>query len=301
MTSNPFLLLSFFIILLLSCEKDPLPPVDTLVKEVVEIEEAQMYIPQRLFQLSSLKIDPFSKNSQGMDIYDDRYMFQAGTEQNTIHIIDLKESKVFGTVWFSAPSGESCHMNNINCGPKFRPTDTFPILYLSQTSNSKACFVLRINNNGRSYELVQTIRYLGTDHYLKSSFDWFIDTDNQYIYTYGYFNGNSDKREIMKFPLPSLENDIIDFFDTDIIDSFVLDNQSIYQGSKMIDGLLYAPVGYGNSQRPGRLIIIDLNKKIVLEDVPLDCGEPESIASYNNGAIICGGGKNPTYYYIRIK
>lgn len=299
--SIPFLLLSCLILPLVSCEKEPLPSIGSLVDEVAEIEEAPKFIPQKLFQLSSFKIDPFSKNSQGMDIFDDRFMFQAGIEQNTIHIIDLQESKALGTIWFSAPSGEYCHMNNINCGRKRLSTDTFPLLYLSQTSNSRACFVIHINNSGKAYQVVQTIKYLGNGHYPKnSSFDWFIDTENNYIYTYGKYNGNSTKREIMKFPLPTLDHSEHDFYDSDIIDSFVLDNQSIYQGSKIIDSLLYAPVGYGNSQYPGRLTIIDLNNKVVVEDVPMDCNEPESIGRYKNGAIICGGGKDPTYYFIRI-
>ena len=302
MKSFPFISLFCLIIPLTSCGKDPLPTIDSLVNDSVEIEEGQMYVPQQLFRLSIFKIEPFSKNSQGMDIYDDHYMFQAGTEQNSIHIIDLKESKAIGTISFSDPAGEPCHMNNINCGLKMLSEDIFPTLYLSQTSNSRACFVLHINNTGKSYELVQTIRYLGTEHYLKkSSFDWFIDVDNHFIYTYGYYNGDSDKREIMKFPLPSMENETVDFYDADIIDCFVLENQSIYQGSKMIDGLLYTPVGYGNYQRPARLIIIDLNKKNVVLDVPIKCGEPESLGRYKNGAIICEGGKNPQYSFIRLK
>lgn len=284
-----------------SCGKEPILPIDTVANKVFEIAEAPKFVPQKLFQLSSFKIDPFSKNSQGMDIYNDRYMFQAGTEQNTIHILDLQESISLGTISFSTPSGEPCHMNNINCGPKLYSSDNFPLIYLSQTSGSKACFVIHINNNGSSYEIIQTIRYLGTNHYQKnSSFDWFIDLENHYIYTYGNFNGNATKREIMKFLLPSIDNSAIDFYDTDIIDSFVLEDQSIYQGSKIINGLLYTPVGYGNAQYPGRLIIIDLSNKTVVEDVPMECGEPESIGIYKDGAIICGGGRNPTFYYVRL-
>ena len=297
-----WMLVSFLIIAsLASCGKEQLPSIDSLIQDATETPEIQRFVPQKLFPLSSLGIGPYSKNSQGMDIYNDDILFQAGVENTLIHLISLKDSKVLGSVEFATPTGEPCHMNNINCGPKYNLEDSFPILYLSQTTDSKACFVLRISNDASHYELIQTIRYDGADHYKSnSSFDWFIDLQNNLIYTYGKYNGNANQREIMKFSLPPLENKEVIFTDKDILDSFVLDNQSIYQGSKIIDGLLYCPVGYGNTQHPGRLIIIDLDKKEVVNDIPLNCGEPESIGQFKNGAIICGGGRNPLYYFIRL-
>ena len=104
----------------------------------------------------------------------------------------------------------------------------------------------------------------------------------------------------MKFNLPPLDADEISFSDEDILDSFVLENQSIYQGSKIIDGLLYCPVGYGNSEHPGRLVIIDLGKKEVVRDLLINCGEPEAIAKLQNDAIISSGGISPVYYLIKL-
>ena len=283
-----------------SCEKDPLPYVDGMV-DIIELTSIEPFTPKRLFQMSSFEVEPFSGNAQGMDIFDDRILFQAGTGQNYIHIIDLKESKALGTISFVAPNNEKCHMNNINCGIKLNALDRFPLLYLSQTNSPKSCFVIRISNDAQSYDIVQTIKYIGKNHYLKSSsYDWFVDYSNNFIYSYGHYNGDKDKREIMKFKLPSLDYQEIAFSDDDILDSFVLENQSIYQGSKMIDGLLYTPVGYGGGSYPGRLIIINLNTKEVVQDIPISCGEPEAIARYKSGAIISSGGGYPTYYYIRI-
>ena len=48
------------------------------------------------------------------------------------------------------------------------------------------------------------------------------------------------------------------YTDADVIDSFVLSDMSIYQGSKIINGLLYAPVGYGTSEFPGYLKIVNI-------------------------------------------
>lgn len=192
-------------------------------------------------------------------------------------------------------------MNNINCGIKLNSSDRFPLLYLSQTNSPMSCFVLRISNDAKTYELVQTIKYVGTNHYLRnSSYDWFIDYSNNFIYSYGHYNGDKNSREIMKFRLPPLDNEEIVFSDDDILDYFVLDDQSIYQGSRIIDGLLYTPVGYGTNSTPGRLIAIDLSAKEVVLDIPINCGEPEAIGKYKSGAIISSGGKDPRYYYIRF-
>lgn len=290
----------FFFLFLSSCEKEQYPHIIDMVDKY-DWAEIEPYTLKRLAQMSSFNIDPFTGNAQGMDIYDGHYLFQAGTGQNTIHIIDLKESKAIGTISFVAPNEEKCHMNNINCGMKMNSSDRFPLLYLSQTNSPRSCFVMRISNDAKSYELVQTIKYIGSKHYLKnSSYDWFIDYPNNYIYSYGHYNGNKICREIMKFNLPSLDYAEVVFSDDAILDYFVLNDQSIYQGSNIIDGLLYTPVGYGTSGYPGRLIIINLSSKQVIQDIPISCGEPEAIAKYNNGAVISTGGKDPKYYYIRL-
>ena len=294
----------FFIFLTLvstACGKEPLPAVDSLVNDSPQKNLIPQYATIRWFQLSMLGIEPYTSSAQGMDIFNDRFLFQAGTGQNTIHIIDLKTAQVPGSIDFIPPLGESSHMNNINCGALFNDSDKYPLLYLSQTNSSHSCFVLRITNDAESYELIQTIKYIGKEHYLNnSSFDWFIDLDKQYIYTYGHYNGDINTREIIKFSLPPLDIPEVSFSDKDILDSLVLENQSIYQGSKIIDGLLYCPVGYGNSQHPGRLIIIDLDKKEIIKDLLIACGEPEAIAKLQKDAIISSGGLSPFYYLLKL-
>ena len=292
--------ISLSFVCLSSCEKESIPHIDDMVNSIDQVR-IEPYTPKRIGHMSSFNVDLFSGNAQGMDIYDDHIMFQAGTGQNFIHIIDLQESKALGTISFTAPDGQKCHMNNINCGIKMNGSDRFPLLYLSQTNKPMSCFVLRISNDAASYEIVQTIKYIGTKHYLKnSSYDWFIDYSNNYIYTYGHYNKDANRREIMKFKLPTLNSEAVDLSDDDILDSFVLDDQSIYQGSRIIDGLLYTPVGYGTNSTPGRLIIINLSTKGVIQDIPISCGEPEAIAKYKSGAILSSAGKDPTYYYIRL-
>lgn len=297
--------LSFILLLSLYCyyysfSKEPSPFIDSLSVND-SIARAKRPNSQKLSKLSDLGIVPFSRNAQGMDIYNDSILFQAGIDQNYIHIIDINNFLALGTIQFKAPLGEPCHMNNINCGAKIEDSDLYPLLYLSQTNGSHSCFVIRINNDASSYEIIQTIKYTGKDHYYNgSAFDWFVDLDNNFIYTYGHYNGDQNKREIMKFHLPQIDLNEFLLSDEDIIDSFVLDNQSIYQGSKIINGLLYTPVGYGDSQHPSRLFIIDLKKKDVVLVIHLSCREPEAIGRYQSGAVISTGGADPYYFYLSL-
>lgn len=289
---------------------------DDIVSQLVETTDSTYFIPlsatdsicltkQRfiskvLFQLSSFGVSPFGVSAQGMDIYNDEVMFQAGLPGNIIYILDLNSQACLGTIIFEAPSGEPSHMNNINCGDKYLNTDKWPLLYLSQTMNSHACFVIRLSNDAQSYEVVQTIKYVGNSHHINSLYDWFIDAKRGFIYTYGYYNGIREEREILKFPLPSYKSGDIVFTDDDVIDSFVLKDMSIYQGTKIIDGLLFAPSGNGTVDYPGYLKIVDLKNKELKMNIRITCGEPESIGRYKNGAIICGGGTDSYFYYIQL-
>lgn len=286
---------SLFYVLPLSCEPD--------LQDLNDIDFTDHISKPRfstdcLFGLSSFGVSSFSSSAQGMDIYEDKVMFQAGLPGNLIYILDLDSHTCLGTISFEAPFGERSHMNNINCGGKYINTDRWPLLYVSQTTSSHSCFVLHLSDDAFDYELVQTIKYIGTQHHANSNYDWFVDINKGYIYTYGKRNGVLEDREIVKFPLPS--NDVFEVVltDEDVLDSFMLEKMSIYQGSKIINGFLFAPVGYGNWEYPGYLKVIDLDNQKLVESISIKCGEPESIGKYKNGAIICGGGKNPFYYYL---
>ena len=52
-----------------------------------------------------------------------------------------------------------------NCGQKYKNSDKWPLLYLSQTQDSHKCYVLRLTDNASSYSLLQTILYTGHQHY----------------------------------------------------------------------------------------------------------------------------------------
>lgn len=290
----------------ISCDKTFLGfvnPKDSTQEQIAqELVEKVEYSPERLFKMSSFGVNGFSSASQGMDIYNDAIMFQAGYSGSSmyIHILDLDNHNLLGTIQFYSPDGKASHMNNINCGEKYQETDKFPLLYLSQMFNSRYCYVLHIANDASSYELVQTIKYEGSKYHTNGSYyDWCIDVDNKLIYTYGYYKGDKLNREMVKFPLPDLDKAEVIFKDNNALGSLIINNISIHQGSKIIKGLLYIPVGAGNGTYPGRLLTIDLSKKVLIRDGTLNCGEPESIGQYKDGFIICGGKGNPYYYFVK--
>lgn len=288
-----FIVFCFFCIVLSSCVR--------IAKDEEEIGYyMQKHMYKEVFRLSDFGASPFSGGSQGMDVFDDRIMFQAGLPENTIYVLDLDEVSELGSVIFHAPEEDLSHMNNINCGDLYSKSDKYPLLYLSQTIGSHSCYVIRLKNDVSSYELIQTIKYIGSQHHVNSEYDWFIDTDHRFIYTYGKHNGSLEDREIVKFPLPPLEQKSVVFSDNDVLGSFILNAMSIYQGSKIINGLLYAPVGYGTDSYPGSIKIISLESMNVIHDIKLNCGEPESIGQYKSGALLSVWGNNPHYYFIKL-
>lgn len=299
--------LSLSVSSVIACNKDTLE-IDAILEptkeEVVQfIVEEMEYTPERLYKMSSFGVKGFSSASQGMDIYNDSIMFQAGYSGNSmyIHIFDLEHHTALGTIQFTSPDGNTSHMNNINCGVKYQESDAFPLLYLSQTGHSKYCYVLRIADDASSYDIIQTIKYEGSKYHSgDSNYDWCIDLDNLLIYTYGYYKGNKLNREMVKFPLPRLDKLEVILTDKDALDNLIIKNISIFQGSKITNGILLAPVGTGKGSYPGRLLTIDLTKKAVIRDGILNCGEPESLGRYKDGVIICGGGGNPYYYFIKL-
>ena len=77
-----------------SCAQAPLPDADIMEDKIQNKEKIPIYTLKGICQLSSFGAAPFSSNAQGMDIFNDRFLFQTGTEDKTIHIVDLDNKKV---------------------------------------------------------------------------------------------------------------------------------------------------------------------------------------------------------------
>ena len=250
-----------------------------------------------LFKLSDLGSYSRTVASQGMDIYQDRYLFQgnnpnAAAEENynNIYIVDLKTMSILGGFEYIKNS----HLNTINCGNKYDESDTYPLLYISECYFNHKCDVIRISNDLSSYQSVQSIAYVG-QQYMQgfTAYDWTIDIDNLFIYAFGTYNGFT---QILKFALPQLSNSDVNFDDSDVLDVIEFSGAYIYQGAKVINNQMYIPFGYGNTQYPAFIKVVDLDRKIVVSHIPLgEFGETEAAALYKKDLVIVNNSTDPIY------
>ena len=254
-----------------------------------------------LFTLSNFGSATYPVDSQGMDVYDNKYLFQGNQsgEDRSVYILDLVQKTILGNFLFTE-SG-SWHMNNINCAIKEIDTDKFPLIYLSECYGTHRCAVVKISDSADSYIVKQLITFNTSSHYGGGSyaFDWFLDIENNLIYCYGN-TASSGSVEIVKFNLPSLSDATVTLTDNDVLDSFIVNGIGIYQGSKLINGKLVCPEGFGNAEYPAYISVIDLTKKQVVTRVPWGYGEPEAAAVYENGILIVNNSTNPIYRLLTI-
>lgn len=268
--------------------------------EKISLNEYKMMRWFNLLDYGSLSLN---MASQGFDIWGD-FLFQAGAisgdaTANNIAIIDLKNRKILGQFEFT---DTSYHMNNVNCGDKYADSDTYPVLYISQTYGAHKCCAIRLANDLSGYTILQEIVYTGSAHLANSNaFDWFIDLDGGFIYAYGN-SGSVARVEIVKFAMPALSVTSVSLSDADVLDSFTIDIPAYYQGTRVIGGKLFAPCGMGNSQYPAHLIVIDLSKKAIVSDVNFgtNVGEIEGCAPYYDLLVINNVSTNPLYRTLKF-
>lgn len=265
------------------------------------------YATVKLFRLEDCGKPKYGMESQGMDILDNRYIFQGSDNTGklpSLVVIDTTLKKIIGELVLDFPG---CHMNNINFGPKINQNAKWPTLYISECHNLRrcyvSCYVISIGADLSEYSLIQTIYFNSDKHYQggKYPFDWFVDTDEKYIYTFG-MTGVDGEMEIIQFKLPSLRKKEITLTDTDILDSFIIGDCYIYQGSKIIGNRLYALSGLDTEDYPTYLHIIDLQNPSVEKRISIDgLGELEALGKYDNGMAVVNCAYNPTYTFIKFK
>ena len=242
-------------------------------------------------------------DSQGMDIYNDSYLFQGsyvGESGCGIVVADLVNKEIIGCIDFLKGTSP-IHMNNINCGRKYKPEDRFPILYISEANNEKRCFVTRLSNNASQYSILQVIKYTGEKYASYNYMDWFLDNDEDYIYGYGLLNSSVSDYCIIKFPLPPLTQESVILTDDDIIDDFLIRTDVfIPQGTKMRNGILHTVYGYNTDKYPSWYLKYDLVNKKMVSKVKLDkrWGEPEAVSFFQDKTIISNNATNPSYWII---
>lgn len=258
-----------------------------------------------LFGLSDFGQCTIPMDSQGMDVFDDKYLFQGSyvpqKECCGIVTVDINDRRILGEFTFGQ-NFPLIHMNNINCGKKYDETDKFPMLYISEALGEQRCFIVRLDNDASHYSVVQTIKYDG-DLYSSADYrDWFLDNENGYIYAYGRTNFYSGEYCCLKFELPLFNTKSIILSDSDIVDAFTMNTGLIIpQGTKCDNGILYTVYGYNTNEYPSWFMKYDLSAKqiILIERLGSRMGEPEAISLFQHKVLISNNSTSPTYWVFK--
>ncbi len=225
----------------------------------------------------SLMVDPDVKiagAAQGFAIHG-KYAFQF-RNKGQCNVIDLKHKKVINTFKLK---GNKTHCNNANFGLyKYKKDSDLPLLYISECLGQKACYVTDLYLDGTS-TIVQRIFYDDDKEGDYEYMDWTLDNENGFIYTFGSIPGGT--KVMRKFKLPTLaDSDAkgeVHFKKSDILETIVMDNFLVSQGSRIHKGYAYLPEGYAPYER--KLHVLDLKSKKIVKTIDLNAlaKEPEGL------------------------
>ncbi len=161
----------------------------------------------------------------------------------------------------------------------FSPQDKLPLLYVSQCAKQPykgmkdVLFVVRIANDLKSVQTVQTIYYKDENHHFGYALQWVIDRENNMLYGYGNTVNNNDvsnKHRIVKFRIPDVtegKDGIVTLTDKDLLENYLLEEtyskpfMPIGQGLFVKNGLLFMPTGFGTPKHPSVLYVWDLKTR----------------------------------------
>lgn len=209
-------------------------------------------------------------STQGMAIWKNyAFVFHDGGQ---CVVFNLKKRSYVSTFLLT---GNQSHCNNASFGvEKYDKDSKFPLVYISECSCEHRCYVTDISLTGS--RVVQTIYYTGKGY--TSSFDWFVDRKNGFIYTYGI--SNKDKK-IMKFRLPKLsdsdKNGEVRLTQADVLEEFNFQGVNIYQGSRIKGRYTYLADGYAPHDR--LLHVLDMKERHIVASLNVNNleYEPEGV------------------------
>lgn len=276
-------LLSSFVGCMSSCASIELPfsPLEVVQSPVVDTVSIVMKPYREWTPEESVKIREFGQLSfyhQSAAAYKDYAIFVRGG-RSSMCLYSLKKKEVLYILNLKGVSRNIYHCNQSTFGfEKYDPSDFFPLLYVSQRSNSSGrCFVeaYRIrpeyNEDGTEFasfsvELVQLIYLprMSRENSLGNA-NCAIDTSKRVMYVYSRNNNTDDDNygqcKITEFAVPDVHQKQVVLEDSDIISSFMLDIPAAnMQGGCVNNGMLY--IGQGlYSAGYIYLNVIDLEKK----------------------------------------
>lgn len=231
-------------------------------------------------------------SAQGFAIVDNRYFVQGSSASSdapaSLVICDYNEKRIVSQLLIHHSNS---HCNNITIGSRLSSSDVMPLLYVSNNLENYECEVIKIADDLLSYEVKQTINYVGKKwlNGQKHSYDYVVDGD--YLWIVGMSVANTQKWDFVKFALPSTSIENVSLTDEDVVDAFTLDFY-VLQGVTAINGKLFTTYGYSN----GGLYVIDPTRKAIVTSIKPYNSECESVGILDDNSIVIDiAGTNPTY------
>ena len=153
-------------------------------------------------------------------------------------IYDVRRRK---SLSFYKLEGNDSHCNNAVFGlERLSPDSPFPLLYISEDNGSHACLVTDIGMDGS--QIVQKIYYDTDRSDYPGPFDWMVDRENGFLYTYGGSRWRS--RWVKRFRLPPADIPEVHLGREDVLWTMYYDEVGIGQGGFVKDGRIYLTAGY---------------------------------------------------------
>lgn len=185
----------------------------------------------------------------------------------------------------------------------YSPEDKLPLLYVSQCAKQPykgmkdVLFVVRIANDLKSVQTVQTIYYKDENRHFGYALQWVIDRESNMLYGYGNTINNNDvnnQHRIVKFRIPGInegKDGIVTLTDKDLLENYLVEDSyrqpfmPIGQGLFVKNGLLFMPTGFGTKEHPSILYVWNLKDRMMQNVIDLSAStfsEFEDCAMWQN-------------------
>lgn len=131
-------------------------------------------------------------------------------------------------------------------------------------------WIMTLSNGCR---LVQTLRYVGAGY--SNAFDWCVDCENGYIYTYG----NTPQKTVLinRFRLPEAFAGDVTLTERDVLWSAENHTIKIYQGSTVYRNMMFCPDGTYPIHRRMHIINLHTGEEEECFDISHLLYEPEGV------------------------
>lgn len=190
------------------------------------------------------------------------------------------------------------HSNILTAGVETPSGSSFPAIYSTHWEGTKGVNVYKINSD-YTITKVQTITpsssLLSSSAFGLGNTDFAVDNENGYLYSIVYKDNSCQEYEanktcICKFNLPLLSaGSTITLDESDIIDSFEVENIATRQDGFIRNRLLYLNNGFADPYIEPRIRVIDLSAKCVVTTVslkPIKDAECEGLCIEDNHLLV---------------